>query len=77
MLGICFDLLCFCAPLGGRGEELHSLFLLKITFPFPHSMVIMQFSSHERMSMEHQRKWNILEHFIGLENRLTGCFLVL
>lgn len=31
----------------------------------------------ERVFTEHQRKQHILEHFMGLENRPTGFFLVL
>lgn len=59
-------------PLGGGGEELHSFAPLKIIFPFPHSVVIMQFSSGDRVFVEHRRKQRILEHFMGLENRLAG-----
>lgn len=69
-------LLCLCPPLGGGGE-LHSLLLLKVLFLFPCSVVIMQFSPRERVFMEHRRKQHILERFMGLENRLTGFFLVL
>lgn len=71
------DLLCLCAPSGGGGEELCGFALLEIIFPFSRSVVIMQFSSGERVFVEHRRKQHILEHFMGLENRLTGFFLVL
>lgn len=61
----------------GGGEELHGFVPLKMVSPFPRSVVIMQFSSGERVFVEHRRKQRILEHFMGSENRLAGFFLVL
>lgn len=63
--------------MGGGGEELCGFAPLKIIFSLPCSVEIMQFSSGENVFMEHWRKQRILDHFMGLENRLAGFFLVL